>query len=332
MRAVIGYTDCSIPENYLSVDEYVKLLDDSFLRQVGMERNDLAAILKNSIGIDKVYVEDRKNEPAIYCEMLEKYFSEERSRPEEIDFVIYTRGNSVSVGDPWSMIDNECVNVPYFLHKEFGLKNAQIFNVEQVCSGTLVGARIASSLIGDGSARNVLLLSSNFFTDQGDRLMGGLGLVSDAQAMMEISAAGPGLESARTPGLALLDFAGVTDGTITMVKDFRKGTIPASIVQIGCDLIKSLVRRNNLTLKDISWIIPQNISKSGWNFYCQALEFPKENIFLDNFSDGGHMGDVDIIRNLTDVIDRKKIAKGEYAVVYGIGTGTSWNALLVQSV
>lgn len=324
MSVVIGYTDCYIPETYLTVDEYVKLLDDSFLLQVGMKRNDLAGVLKNSIGINKIYVEDRKNEPAIFCEMLERYFAEERARPEEIDFVIYTRGNSVSVGDPWSMIEPECVNVPYFLQNEFGLKNVQIFNVEQVCAGTLVGAQIAYSMINGGSARKVLLLSSNFFTNQGDRLMGGLGLVSDAQGMMEISAG--------DSGLALLDFVGATDGSITMVKDFRKGTIPATMVQIGCELMKSLAQRNNLTLKNISRIIPQNISKSGWNFYCQSLEFPKEKVFLDNFSDGGHMGDVDIIRNLTDALKQKLIVKNEYAIIYGVGTGTSWNAILIQSI
>jgi 3-oxoacyl-[acyl-carrier-protein] synthase-3 len=313
-----------MPANYLTVDEYVKLLDDSFLQQVGMKRNDLVGILKNSIGINKIYMEDRKNESAIFCEMLERYFAEEYTKPEEIDFLIYTRGNSVSVGDPWSMIESECVNVPYFLQNEFGLKNAQVFNVEQVCAGTLVGAQIAYSMINGGTARNVLLLSSNFFTNQGDRLMGGLGLVSDAQAMMEISA--------RDSGLALLDFAHAVDGSITMVKDFRKGTIPATIVQIGSELMKSLVKKNNLTLKDISRIIPQNISKSGWNFYCQSLDFPKEKVFLDNFSDGGHMGDVDIIRNLTDTLKQKLLLKNEYAILYGIGTGTSWNAVLVQSI
>jgi 3-oxoacyl-[acyl-carrier-protein] synthase III len=324
MKAVIGYMDCCIPESHLTVDEYVTLLDDSFLQQVGMKRNDLSGVLKNSIGIKRIYVEDRKNEAPIYCEMLEKYFAREQVEPEEIDFVIYTRGNSVALGDPWSMINDECVNVPYFLQKEFGLKNAQVFNVEQVCAGTLVGARFAFSLLKGGSARKILLLSSNFFTDQGDRLMGGLGLVSDAQAMMAISAGGPGLE--------LLDFAGVTDGSITMVKDFRKGTIPAAIVQTGCDLIKSLLQKNHLTIDDIACIIPQNISKSGWNFYCQELEFPREKVFLDNFNDGGHMGDVDIIRNLNDALKSKLIAKDQYAILYGLGTGTSWNAVLAKAL
>ncbi|UCH92363.1 MAG: hypothetical protein JSV88_18980 [Candidatus Aminicenantes bacterium] len=323
-RTVISYTNYHIPGNRLSTDDYVKMLDDSFLEKVVMKREELASILKNSIGIHRIYIQNRDKEAQIYGEMMERYFSETHTTPEEIDFIIYTRGNSVAKGNPWSMTEDHCINIPYFIQNKFKMGNAQIFNVEQVCSGTLVGAQIAFSFIADGSARKVLLLSSNFFKNPENRLMGGLGLVSDAAGMMEISVG--------NSGLALMDFIGTTDGSITMVKDFRKGTIPATVVQVGAELIKSLVKKHNLTLSDISQIIPQNISKSGWNFYCQVLDFPKERVFLDNFDDGGHMGDVDIIRNITEVRKKKLLAPQEFAVVYGIGTGTSWNALLLQAI
>jgi 3-oxoacyl-[acyl-carrier-protein] synthase III len=133
-------------------------------------------------------------------------------------------------------------------------------------------------------------------------------------------------------GLAIMDFAGATDGNITMVKDFRTGDIPAVMVNVGADLIKSLLKKNQLTLKDIALIIPQNISVSGWNFYCQVLEFPKERVFLDNFDDGGHTGDVDIIRNIAEIRKKKLLKPRDFAVIYGIGTGTSWNALLVRAI
>lgn len=324
MKAVIRYTDLYIPEDYLTIREYVKMLEDSFLQAIGMSRDDLASVLENSIGIEKIYIEDRKNEAKLFGEMLEEYFAGDRVSPEEIDYIIYTRGNSLAAGNPWSMTDTECINVPYFLQKEFKMSNAQVFNVEQVCTGTMVAMRIAISLIGEGAARRILVLSGNFFQRPENRLMGGLGLVSDGLGIMEISRG--------DSGLALIDFASVTDGSITMVKDFRKGTIPADIVNTGSDLIKSLVRDNGLTIKDISLIIPQNISGSGWNFYCQVLDFPRERVFLETFSDGGHMGDVDIIRNLTGVLKKKLVPKNGYAIIYGLGTGTSWSALLLQAL
>jgi 3-oxoacyl-[acyl-carrier-protein] synthase III len=256
--------------------------------------------------------------------MLEEYFAGGDTQPEDIDFVIYTRGNSLALGDPWSMTDDQCINVPYFLQEKFKMSNAQVFNVEQVCAGTLVACRLALSLIGDGSVRKILLLSSNFFRDPRNRLMGGLGLVSDGVGVMEIFAG--------NTRLSMVDFIGKTDGSITMVKAYREGTNPATIVQVGCDIMNQLAQRNNLKLKDISLIIPQNISNSGWNFYCQLLDFPKENVFLETFADGGHMADVDIIRNLTEVRRTRPLSPGDYALIYGLGTGTSWSALLLREL
>jgi 3-oxoacyl-[acyl-carrier-protein] synthase III len=322
MKTVIGYTNYYIPPNTLLIEDYVNKLDDEFMKAVEMSRNDLASILKNSIGIKHIYIDDRKNEAKIFSGILERYFAAGGTKPEDIDFVIYTRGNSVAEGDPWSLLDDRCINVPYFLQNRFKMKNAQVFNVEQVCSGTMVAVRIAHSFIKEGSARKILLLSANFFKDMGNRLMGGLGLVSDAAGIMEISADGE--------GLAYVDYDGVTDGGITMVKDFRRGTTPADIVKVGCQLISGVVERNNLALKDIALLIPQNISSSGWNFYCKQLDYPKERVFLDTFNDGGHMADVDIIRNITEIRAKNLLSPRDYALVYGIGTGTSWSAMLLQ--
>lgn len=327
MRTVIKYANYYIPDNYLSIEEYVKVLDDEVLEKIGMDtvnRDDLAKILKNTMGIQRIYMEDRKNEAQIYGKMLERYFTSESTSPGDIDFIIYTRGNSVAKGDPWSMTEDPCINIPYFLQNQFKMSNARIFNVEQDVSGTLIAAGIAFSLISSGLAGKVLLLSRNFFQSPENRLMWGISLVSDGMGLMEISVG--------DSGLTIVDFAGTTDGSICRVRDFSIDINREKVVRIGSHLIKRLVDKNHLTMKDISLIIPQNISKSVWNFYCQTLDFPKEKTFLDNFSEGGHMGDVDIIRNITDIGEKKLLAKQEFAIAYGIGTGTSWNALLLQAL
>lgn len=327
MRTVIKYANYYIPDNYISIEDYFNMLDDTVLEKCGMsgmKREELANIFKNTMGIQRIHVEERKNEAAIFARMLTGYFKNGPTTPDEIDYVIYTSGNSVAKGDPWSMTEEECINVPYFLQDKLGMSNAQVFNVEQDCSGTLVGAQIASSLITEGKAGKVLFLSRNILDNLEYRLMGGAGLISDGLAIMEIAAG--------EPGLALIDFCAATDGSMSMDKDFSQGINQAKVVQVGCNLIKSLVEKNNLTLNDIAIIIPQNISQSVWNFYCKMLEFPREKVFLDNFRVAGHMGDVDTIRNITDVLKKKLLAPHEFAIAYGIGTGTSWNALLLQAL
>jgi len=44
---------------------------------------------------------------------------------------------------------------------------------------------------------------------------------------------------------------------------------------------------------------------------------------------GGHLGDVDLIRNLRD-LSLKQAFPNSYLVVHGVATGTSWNALLLK--
>lgn len=323
-KQVVGYTDFYIPDNFLPIEEFIDTLDDSFFVDNGIKKNDLVNIYKHSYGIKGIYTEDRKNEADIFADMLARYFEQTHTIPEDIDFIIYTRGNSVAMGEIWSMADETCINVPYHLQRKFRMKNVQVFNVEQECSTSLMSTKLALCLMGDGAARKIILLSRNFFEDSEFRLMGGTSLVSDGLGMMEIASG--------DSGLAILDFVGTTDGSISRVRDFSSGINQSKVVQVGSNLIQSLVQKNNLTMKDIARIIPQNISKNVWTFYCQLLDFPKDKVFLDNVGDGAHMGDVDIIRNITDVLKKQMLAQHELAIAYAIGTGTSWNAILLQAL
>lgn len=323
MKTVITYSDYCVPKKGYSVEEFASQLDIQSVN-ANLSHEEVGAILRYSMGIEKVYVEDRSMEADLFSELLKKYFSISKTSPEEIDFVIYTRGDSVSVGDPWSLTDERCVNVPYFLQTQFKMVNAQIFNVEQECAGTFIAMRIASSFIESGAAKKILVLSRNFFENAEKRLMGGMIVVSDGVGIMEISLG--------TEGLALVDFAGRTEGAITMVKQLSSLELSAKVVETGCEMINEMLTRNDLTIRDILVMIPQNISKNSWTFYCEKLAYPKERVFLENIKNGGHMGDVDIIRNITSVLSKKLLPSQSYALVYGLGTGTSWNTILMKKL
>ena len=321
MKAAITYTDLYIPQRSYRIDDYVKFLDTSVLNN-GLSQEEIAGVLKYSMGVEKVYIEDKKNSINIFTSMVEKYLDQSGTKPEEISFIIYSRGNSIVSGDPWSIDDSECINLPYYLQRKFGMVNAQIFNLEQECSGTLMTLRIAMSLIKDNSKCKILHLTSNFFETAEKRLMGGLVVVSDGLALMEISSS--------DSGLRLIDFEAKTDSRFSKVKDLSDTANVMFVVETGCELIRKILNQNSLQLDDISYIIPQNISRNVWNIYCNVLEYPKEKVFLKNITNGGHMGDVDIVRNITGINKERLLTKGKYILAYGIGTGTSWNCLLMQ--
>jgi hypothetical protein len=55
-------------------------------------------------------------------------------------------------------------------------------------------------------------------------------------------------------------------------------------------------------------------------------------VFIENMmtGKGGHLGDVDLIRNLKDISSKQEFPNS-YLVVFGVATGTSWNALLLKT-
>ncbi|MEG4940354.1 3-oxoacyl-[acyl-carrier-protein] synthase III C-terminal domain-containing protein [Microcoleus sp. F4-D5] len=314
----ITYSDYYIPDHSVSIEQFIIDLPESGMPQ-GVNRKQITEILSNIMGFQCVYIDERKNEPMHFHKLLERYFLESGSRPEEIDLLLYTDGDSVSIGNPWSATDSECVNIPYFVKREFKLDNALLFNVEVECAATLVAVRIALSMFRDGSIRKALILSRNFFPYD-RRLMGGATVVSDGVGIMELSK--------EVGDYAIVDFTSIADGSISRV--FEYNTKSQLLVETGAKVISSLTARNSLKLSDISLIIPQNTTRIGWERYCKILDYPMNRVFLSNVFDGGHMGDVDIIRNLTDIHRQGLLTAGDFAIAYAVGTGTTWAGLLIQ--
>lgn len=323
MSISIKYTDVYVPEDSYPVEDYVNQLDVSSINST-LTKEEIAGVLKYAMGIEKVYLGDRKNEADSFAVLMGKYFQETGTKPEDVDYIIYTRGNSVAVGDPWGLGDDLCINVPYYIQNKFEMTNAQVFSIEQECAGTMIALKLANALSASGSnTGKILILSGNYFETPEKRLMGGMIVVSDGVGMMEVSEGDSGLE--------IVDYISKTDGRISKVKDLSSPENTEFVVETGCEIIRRILSRNKLDLNMIAQIVPQNISKNIWNLYCRTLDFPKEKVFLENIRDGGHMGDVDIIRNLTAIRKKEILKPGDYALVYGLGTGTSWNVLLVKA-
>jgi len=251
-------------------------------------------------------------------------FATRIARPSEISHIIYTRGNSISVGDPWALhSDDECINVPYFLQQKMEMANAIVFNVEQECTGSFMAIKIAKLLVEHGGADKVLILSSNYFEPTQKRLMGGSVYIGDAQGLMLISG-GSGL-------LEIIDDVGKTDGRIDSINSFLEPEHQQRVIDVGVSLIHELLRKHGLSFNDVSVLVPLNTTTFVWRPYTKQLGISMKKVFLENMrGKGGHLGDVDLTRNLKDVSSKQEFPNS-YLVVYGVATGTSWNALLLKT-
>lgn len=325
MSVVISYLDYQITPSVMPIEKFVDSLSDEYIvnwsvTYMGKEirkREFVSQILKNMNKIQMIAIGtgDSESESAMFSKFLIPYF--ETKGGTDVDYIIYNRGELVSSER----------NIPYFIHKEFNLTRTQIFQIEQSCTSTLLSINLAKALIAGGSAKRILSLSGNILGPLEEKRLMGLFCVSDGIAAVEISSSDVAMGTAQWE---VIDFLGFTDGSISTVADmFKNGE---HIVNKGIELIRNIMLRNNLDVNDLTFIVPQNTNFSGWNYYCENLGMGVEKVFTDNFGSCGHIGDVDTIRNLQDITRSEKVRKGGYVLSYGIGTGASWNALLLRKL
>jgi hypothetical protein len=329
MKSYIAHLDYSVPKARITLSD---ILSDQ-----GLSERDLAQISQKLLGrvvpkqklidswesMSSMSMGERRNEAGVFVDMLTKMFASGIARPSEISYIIYAHGNSVSVGDPWSLhSDEECVNVPYFLQHTMKMANAVVFNVEQECTGSFTAINIAKLLVEHGGAGKILILSSNYFKRNQTRLTGGCVFVGDGQGLMLISD-GPG-------PLEIIDSVGKTDGRIDSINSFMDSKNQERVVDVGSSLIRELLRKHGLSFDDVRFLVPLNTTPVVWQQYAKRLGISVKKVFFENMGKGGHLGDVDLVRNLRDISSKQEVPNG-YLVVYGVATGTSWNALLLKT-
>jgi hypothetical protein len=324
----IEYLDLHVPAKTIAISD---VLGNEHLTEEQLEKISLrllgtiepkATLINHLEPMSTMFFGDRRQEGEVYESMVERMFASGVVHREEVSHVIYTRGDSIAVGDPWSIhSDKECVNVPYFVQQRTRMQIAVVFNVEQECTGSFTAMNISTALLQQGQATNVLILSSNFFGMSHKRLMGGSIFVGDGQGLILVG-------KDRGP-FQLVDATGYTDGAINSVNSFLDFSNQQRVIDIGVYVIRELLERNRLRVDEISLVVPLNTSQFPWIKYTKALGIPMHKVFVDNIGKGGHMGDVDLVRNLRDVSANRKGAEG-YVVAYGVSTGTSWNALLLR--
>ncbi|MGA7219358.1 MAG: 3-oxoacyl-[acyl-carrier-protein] synthase III C-terminal domain-containing protein [Candidatus Sulfotelmatobacter sp.] len=328
-KSYIAHLDYSLPTERITLSN---ILSDGELSE-----RDLAKISRKLLGeifprqkliaslepMSSMFMGDRRSEASIFVAMLTRMFASEIARPSEINYVIYAHGNSISAGDPWSLhSDEECINVPYFLQQKMEMANAIVFNVEQECTGSFTAVKIAKLLVEHGEAAKVLILSSNYFELTQKRLMGGSVFIGDGQGLMLISCGPSPLE--------IIDGIGRTDGKIDSVNSFLDSKNQQTVVDVGSSLIRELLQKHGLSFDDVPLVVPLNTTPFVWTYYAKQLGIPLKKVFFENMGKGGHLGDVDLIRNLRDINSKEQLPNG-YLVVYGVATGTSWNALLLKT-
>lgn len=303
MSINIGYLDVYEPDERLDINV---LLD-----RINQRKQDELSAVKNQWAVEYLFEINKEEEKRILVELVERYVQAIDGAVNDIDYIIYCQGDS----------DCNRLEQAYYIQSKFKMKNARVFALNQGCSGVVEAINVASELV-KGKVNSRILILASIFTECDEERLVGPTVLSDGIGILEVSSQSSGIYE-------ILDSQGKTNGEVTE-GNFFTGSSSAKIVKNGSKLVEEIVERNNLTLEDVTEIVPLSTCRSVWELHCDMLQYPIEKVFLENIPHGGHIGTVDTIRNLKTVLSRGIVSQGEYVVCYGISFGTSWGASLLR--
>lgn len=253
--------------------------------------------------------------------------------PEEIDLVLYA-------GALTSSTTMECGPAPagsvlqlrdlmdFFkypvsrLQSELDLANAAVAGVDQQgCASIFSAIRLArATLIAEPDVRTVLCVSA-------DRLPYGsprevvYNLVSDGACAL--------LMRRRASRNRVIATHQVTKGAFWDSGSLENEII-AAYFPTARTVIEATLHKAGVTLDDIDWVIPHNVSLRSWEILLGLIGCPREKLYSDNIGRIGHTIAADNFINLRDATDAGVIRKGDLLLLFTFGYGLNWSCMVLE--
>ena len=231
------------------------------------------------------------------------------------------------------------------IQQKLGLnKNCLGFDVNQGCSGFIVGLALASSLVESKTVKNVLLLCSETYTkyiNKHDRT---------SRPVFSDGAAAIVIEPSDKDSIGPFDFG--TDGAGAENLIVKKGGARQSILQQGNESkqlfmngsevfmftmemvpksVSTLLATAGKRLEEVDLFIFHQASLLVLSNIQRRLQIPDHKIF-NNIGDIGNTVSASIPIALKRAIDLGIAQKGQTIMLVGFGVGYSWGSCLIKYI
>ncbi len=303
----IIYADYYMPSNTVSVKNI--LLNSKAFLATNSSTNINEAVNKyiRDTGLSEITIEKDGDITDIFSGMLTKMFEKMDIAPEKIKNIFYTSYENYDY--------NDRVSVPYYLQIKYKLFNAAVMTLHQYCSSTLQAIRMADSLNKNEKGGYSLIISPSFLGESEDRYVD-ITVMGDGAAIMLVG-------DDCNEGFKIIDTFSISDGYISYYcyenpkksekNKYDELKIKLIIFESLRKAIKKTIEIHENWFTDAKLVIVQNISINFIKEYSKNL-----GRFYANYY-GGHIGDVDITRNLKDLMDSAKFEKGDKIILFGLG-------------
>ncbi|MFZ4862779.1 beta-ketoacyl-ACP synthase III [Sphingobacterium sp. Mn56C] len=227
--------------------------------------------------------------------------------------------------------------------QKLGMTNVWAFDMNAACSGFLYALDMGASLVETGRYKNVLIVGADnisTYVDVYDRstniLFGdGAGVVwlepSNEGGIMDayLRSNGDGREYLHIEGGGT-QYPMSDDNNNALEKRYLKQdgkTVFKHAVQSMTDACQTVLKRNNLTINDVNWLVPHQANQRIIDAVGRALDIP-EGRALSNIEYLGNTIAATIPLCIWENI--KQIKTGDLVMLTAFGAGFSWGASLFK--
>jgi 3-oxoacyl-[acyl-carrier-protein] synthase-3 len=263
----------------------------------------------------------------------EDLLKKSNTKPEDIDLVI------VGTATP----DLPVASTAAYVASEIGATNAFAYDLQAACSSFLYGMSTAASYIESGRYKKILLIGADKMSsiiDYADRATCIIFGDGAGAALFEPNNEGLGLqdEYLRSDGIGR-DFLRIEAGGSIMptteqtVKDkkhfvYQEGkTVFKYAVSNMADVSEKMLTRNNLTEKDIQWLVPHQANKRIIEATANRVGVAPEKVMM-NIHKYGNTTSATLPLLLADYEDQLK--KGDNLIFAAFGGGFTWGAAYLK--
>ncbi|GFZ32079.1 hypothetical protein CSC2_26050 [Clostridium zeae] len=312
--AKILYSDYYIPENIVSAEEI--LFNSNQFRQAS-NGNDIYESIEKYVketDLHSIAVGRKDEIVEVLSKLVSKMLDKLDIDKAKIKTIFYTSYEEYIYGGN--------ISVPHYLQEKFEFNDATVVILNQDCSSTIQAIKMANSLnVIEGEFS--LIISPYFLSNDEERFIeftilgdgAGIMLIGDDIDQKGFNIVGSTSASNGRMSVAAYNFdksSELVDPYYNYLKN-KMGTFEAMR-----RVFAKLVASNEEKFKNANKIIIQNIADNFFNTYYKLYKVPDEN-FYNNYL-GGHIGDVDIIRNFKDFTDKNDFKIGDEIILLAIGS------------
>jgi len=271
---------------------------------------------KNKLGIEERHISEEENTSDLAYYASLNAINDAKINKNEIDLIILATSSPdrISPSTACIMVDKLDIKCP-------------AFDINAVCSGFVYGIQLATNLVSTKQYKNILLVASETYskiTDWNDRNCVFFG---DGAGAVIISETNGGWISTDlySDGIGKDIFTCHHNGKFQMdgksVFDFGTKILPLTI--------QDSLNKNNLTINDVSWLIPHQPSINVLIKTAEILKLPIEKVVL-NMVKYGNLAGASIPLALDVLYKQKKIKNNDILVMPAIGSGWTWGVSILK--